>query len=87
MLDKIRSKFILNIIFEKLKTRVKLKILKYSKNLMSRFNISELDFEEFKILKEFNKKFDFKIRDIDIPLLNLSENKLDNEITIKKIKI
>ena len=66
MLDKIRSKFILNIIFEKLKTRVKLKILKYNKKLLSRLNISQIDFEDFKLLKEFSEKFKFKIKDIDI---------------------
>ena len=66
MLDKIRSKFILNNIFEKLKTRVKLKILKYYKKLLSRFNISQKDFEDFKLLKEFSEKFKFKIKDIDI---------------------
>ena len=62
MLNKIRSKLILNIIFEKLKTRVKLKILKYNKQLLSRLNISQKDFEDFNILKEFNEKFKFNQR-------------------------
>ena len=89
MLNKIRSKFILNIILENLKTRVKLKILKYNKNLLPRINISQMDFEDFKILKEFNEKFNFKIKDIDIQILNLSKNKLNNEIFeyFKKLRL
>ena len=73
MLNKIRSNMILYKVFGILKKRIKLKIIKYNKSLLDKLNISNQDFEDFKILKEFNQKFKLYIRDIDIPIFHTNE--------------
>ena len=66
MLRKIKSKKILKNIFKNLKNRIKLKILKYNKNLLFQLNIQKKDFENYLLLKEINPKYDLNIKDIDI---------------------
>ena len=66
MLNIIRSKKILNIIFQKLKKRIKLNIVKYNKKMLDKLNINSKDFQEFKLLDDLNKKFNLEIKDIDI---------------------
>ena len=80
MLRKIRSKKILGIIFENLKKRVELKILKYNKKLLYKLNLSNKDFENFIYLKEFNNKYDLNLKDIEIKKLNLENKRLGNNI-------
>ena len=51
MLNKIKSKYILNLIIGKLKKRIELKLVKYNKILINKLNITKEDFENFKSLK------------------------------------
>ena len=75
MLRKIRSKYVLNIIFGKLKKRKELNLIKYNKKIIDKLNIKKNDFEDFIFLMEFNKKYNLKIKDIEIFGLNLNEKK------------
>ena len=88
MLRKIRSKYVLNIIFGKLKKRKELNLIKYNKKIIDKLNIKKNDFEDFIFLMEFNKKYNLKIKDIEIFGLNLNEKKIGNEIFeyLKKLK-
>ena len=88
MLNNIKSKYILNLVAEKLKKRIELKLVKYNKILINKLNITKEDFEQFKLLKEMNKKFNLDIKDIEIEELYLRYNNLGNEILeyLKKIE-
>lgn len=55
MLKNIKSKKVLFLIFEKLNTRIKLKTIKYNKEILNRLNINTADFEAFKNLKDLMK--------------------------------
>ena len=48
MLKNIKNKKVLFLIFEKLNIRIKLKTLKYNKEILNRLNIIKDDFEDFK---------------------------------------
>ena len=93
MLNKIKSRFILSLLFENLKKRLKLKIIKINKKMLYRLNITIKDFQDYKTLKELNTKYDFHIQDIDINKIDLS-NKIQgteileyiNDINFKKLK-
>ena len=79
MLNELKSIYVLNKIFSKMKNRIILKIIKYNKLLMNRLNITKEDFMEYKSLQEFNEKLELNIRDIDIEELDLSKRSIDNE--------
>ena len=49
MLTKINSEYILNIVFDNLKKKMKLKILKYNKNMLKLMNLGKKDFNDFLI--------------------------------------
>jgi len=51
MLNNIRSKKIMKIIFGNLKIRKKLYVIKYNKELLNKLDISKDDFLDFNILK------------------------------------
>ena len=57
MLENIRSKYILQKIFDYLKNKKKLRIIKRNKKILDDLNISKDDFQKYKTLKEFNKKY------------------------------
>ena len=76
MLTKINSKYILNIVFDNLK--MKLKILKYNKNMLKLMNLGKKDFNDFLILKEINEELNTKIEDIEIKSLILRNKNLGN---------
>ena len=61
MLNDIKSNFILKIIFEYIKRKQKLKIIKYNNRILNKLNITSKDFEIYslnnKLLKEFNNKY------------------------------
>ena len=80
MLNNIKSKYILNLVVGKLKKRIELKLVKYNKILINKLNIKKEDFENFKLLKEMNQKFNLDIKDIDIKELNLRNRDSGNEI-------
>ena len=89
MLDKVRSKYILKEIFEKIKNKRKLNIIKYNKGIKMKLNINKEDYEVYITLKEFNNKYKTNIEDIDIKELNLNERYLGNEVLkdLSKIKL
>ena len=89
-----KSILILKKIFEKVKSKIKLNIIKYNKIVRNKLNISKEYFERFKRLKEFNIKFNKNIEDIDIEELNLSQKYIKKEelqylvaIQFKELKV
>ena len=88
MLRKINSAFILDIILNNLRSKKKLKIVKYNKKILDRINITEEDFVVYIYLKEFNEKYNSNIEDIDITELNIKHKHLGNEglKSLSKIK-
>ncbi len=79
MLEKIRSTYIIDIIFNNLRNKRKLNIIKYNKKTIFRLNIKEEDFKVYSFLKEFNEKYNSNIEDIDIFHLGLRRKNLGNE--------
>ena len=79
MLDNVKSKYIIEEIFEKIKNKRKLNIIKYNKRMLLRLNIRGKDFGVFLILKEFNQIYHKNIEDIDIKQLNLNKAHLGNK--------
>ena len=82
MLNNIKSKYILGIIFGNLSKRIELKLIKYNKILINKLNITQKDFENlyYKLLNEMNKKFKLDIKDIEVKVINLKNDYLGNEI-------
>ena len=85
MLLKIRCKYLIEIIFNHLKNKKKLNILKYNKTFLSKINITKEDFKVYDSLKEFNHRFNVEIKDIDITELDLSDINIGN-IGLKYLK-
>ena len=54
MLDNIKSKLLLKIIFVNIRKKKMLKLLKLNKSLLSKLNITIKDFQEYKQLNELN---------------------------------
>ena len=80
MLKKIRSTKILKNIFENIKKRMRLKILKYNKNMLIRLNINKNDFDDFIMIKKLNEEFNLDIHDIEIKILDLACKNINNKI-------
>ena len=87
MLDNVKSKYVLKKIFEKIKNKIKLNIIKYNKRIKAKLNINKQDFEIYINLKDFNKKYSINIEDIDIKELNLSGRFKGNELLKDLVKI
>ena len=94
MLDKVRSKYILQEIFIKIKNKRKLNIIKYNKRIKDKLKINIKDYKIYISLREFNIKYNINIEDIDEKELNLSKRYLGNEglkdlckIEFKELKI
>ena len=79
MLDSVKSKYILKIITQNLKTKLKLRIFKYNKKVANRINIDNQDYKNFYLLNELNEQIYKKIKDIDITELHLTFEDFDNE--------
>ena len=79
MLDNVKSKYIVKEIFENIKNKRKLNIIKYNKRIKIKLDINKEDFEIYITLKEFNNKYKTNIKDIDIRELNLSWINIENE--------
>ena len=79
MLDNVKSKYIIKKIFEKLKNKRKLNIIKYNKKILGRLNINKEHFDNYIKLKEFNNKYYTNIEDIDIKELNLKNKNIINK--------
>ena len=87
MLDKVKSKYILKEIFEMIKNKRKLNIIKYNKGIKVELNINKNDFEIYITLKEFNDKYNTNIEDIDIKKLNVSKRNIGNKGLKDLVKI
>ena len=61
MFDNVKSKYILKEIFEKMKNKRKLNIIKYNKRIKFKSNINKKDFEIYISLREFNDKYNTNI--------------------------
>ena len=85
MLENIKSKYIIKEIFENIKNKRKLNIIKYNKRLLVRLNINKEEFEIYLILKEFNNKYNTNIEDIDKNELNLIDNKISDISVLEKV--
>ena len=71
MLNNIFSKLNLQRIFANILNRRKLKILKYNKQLSNKLNITLEDFQNYYLLKEFDKNYNLNIKEIDVIDLQL----------------
>ena len=87
MLDNVKSKFIVKIIFEKVKNKRKLNIIKYNKILMIKLDINKADFEIYITLKKFNNKYKVNIEDIDINEIYLKNKNIGIEGLKDLVKI
>ena len=79
MLDSVKSKYILKIITQNLKTKLKLRIFKYNKKVANRINIDNQDYKNFYLLNELNEQIYKKIKDMDITELHLTFEDFDNK--------
>ena len=87
MLNNIKSKYIVKEIFEKIKNKRKLNIIKYNKRIKDKLNIHKEDFEIYVILKEFNNKYNTNIENNEIKELNLSMKNIGNKGLKDLVKI
>ena len=87
MLDNVKSKYIVKEIFEIIKNKRKLNIIKYNKRIRIKLDIDKEDFEIYITLKKFNNKYNINIEDIDIKELNLSNRNIENERLKDLVKI
>ena len=78
MLKEIKSTFILKHIFNNIKNKKKLKIIKYNKKILKRLDITIENYESYCLIKKFNSKFDLEIEDIDIKELDLIGKNITN---------
>ena len=79
MLDNVKKNNILKVIFEIIKNKRKLNIIKYNKRLTIKLDITKQDFEIYVNLKEFSNKYNTNIKDIDKRELDLSNRDIENE--------
>ena len=79
MLDNVKSKYIIKELFENIKNKRKLNIIKYNKRIINKLDINKKDFEIYIILKEFNNKNKTNIEDIDLKELYLFFRYIGNE--------
>ena len=79
MLENVKSLYISEMLFQYLKNKRKLKIIKYNKKMQNKLKITKKDFQAYKSLKEFNEQFLTNIEDIDIKELNLGKKYFGDE--------
>ena len=82
MLGGIKSPNVLKLVFDYIKNRTKLKIIKHNKIIQNKINITLEDFKVYKYLKEFKKKYLIKINDIDIKELAINNMEIRNQVEI-----
>ena len=78
MLINIKSRLILNNIFSFLEDILKLKITVHNKQLQKKLYLELKDFIFFKMIKDFNKKYNSSIQNTNIIKLNLDKKDLKN---------
>ncbi len=71
MLNRIKRKIILKLIFEKINNKKKLKLLKCNKRLLDKLDISINDYKDSFALKELNNKFNLNLDDTNVEFLDI----------------
>ena len=82
MLNEIKRKNVLKIIFEKLRMKKILNLLKYNKRLLDKLKININDYKDYLALKQLNDKFSLNIDNTKIQSLDIGNNFLGDEILI-----
>jgi Leucine-rich repeat (LRR) protein len=77
MLDNVKSKYILEAIFECMRNKKKLNILRFNKRIKKRLNITKEDYDKF-ILEEFNFMYNLNI-DINIKEYEVKDKYITNK--------
>ena len=79
-MNKIKSPYIIKQVFENVKNRIMLNILKYNKILLDKLNITIEDYKNEHI-RDFNERFQLNIKNTDVKELNLSfKNMTDKDL-------
>ena len=88
MLTEIKSKYLLQGIFDYMKDKRKLKLIKYNKLFQNKLNINKEDYESYISLREFNIKYNLNFDNICIEEINLNLRHTGKEIFeyLNKIK-
>ena len=81
-MNNIKSKIVFGKIFYYLKMKIRMKIVKYKKNLLNKLDISIKNFQELGPFKEFKKIFNLNDEIEDITKLNLKK-KVENVEALK----
>ena len=84
MLNRIKSRTILGLIFKIIENRTKLKIVKCNMNLMNKLNIKIKNFQDYLLLKKINHRYNLNIENVDIKKLKIND-KLLNDNFIENI--
>ena len=79
MFNNVRSNNILKKIFQNIRKKAKLNILKYNKKILERLTITKEDFESCEELKKFNQKYKLDIKHFETEILALNHRNIDNE--------
>ena len=79
MLKAIKNNLIMKTIFKNIHNKIKLKIIKYNKNMLRRLDIKIENFKIYETLKEFNEQLKLTIIDIDIKELDLTNKNIGNK--------
>ena len=79
MLKDIKSKFILEKIFYLVNNKLKLKIIKYNKNIFQKLDITIEDYKVYNTIKKLNENFELNIKDINVEELDLSHKRLGSK--------
>ena len=88
MLKDIKSKYILEQIFNHINTKSKLKIIKYNKNISQKINITLEEYKIYNKIKILNENFELNIKDNNLEELNLSHKRLGTKSeSFKRINI
>ena len=74
MLNNIKSRAILNNMFNYLMNYIKLKLVRYNRGLQSKLHLELKDFMYFKKIRDFNIKYNSAIKNTDINEIDLEEN-------------
>ena len=79
MFNGIKSNLIMKTIFKNIHNKIKLKIIKYNKNMLRRLDVKIENFKIYETLKEFNEQLKLNIIDIDIKELDLTNKNIGNK--------
>ena len=79
MLKNIKSIYTIEMIFQYMKNKRKMKMIKYNKKIQNNLKITKDDFQVYERLKAFNEEYSTNIEDIDDKEIIINKKNLDNE--------